>query len=43
MQAELGEASASIDRQVQTERNALGQRVESLADDIVRRLLGTAA
>jgi len=43
VQGELGEASASIDRQVQTERIALGQRVNGLADEIVRRLLGTAA
>src|SRR5262245_16459296 len=43
VQQELTEASAAIDRQVSTERQALSERVRGLADDIVRRLLGTAA
>jgi F-type H+-transporting ATPase subunit b len=43
VQQELGEASAAIDRQVHAERQALAERVRGLADDIVQRLLGTAA
>jgi F-type H+-transporting ATPase subunit b len=43
VQAELGEASAAIDRQVRAERQTLSERVRALADDIVQRLLGTAA
>ena len=43
VQGELAEASASIDRQAQAERSTLAQRAQGLADDIVRRLLGTAA
>jgi F-type H+-transporting ATPase subunit b len=43
VQQELAEASAAIDRQVGVERQALAERVRGLADDIVRRLLGTAA
>jgi F-type H+-transporting ATPase subunit b len=43
VQGELAEASASIDRQAQAERATLAQRAQGLADDIVRRLLGTAA
>jgi F0F1-type ATP synthase membrane subunit b/b' len=43
VQGQLAEASAAIDRQVSTERQALAERVRGLADDIVRRLLGTAA
>ncbi|HEX2464481.1 MAG TPA: hypothetical protein VHR17_07630 [Thermoanaerobaculia bacterium] len=43
VQAELGEASAAIDRQVRAERQTLSERVRTLADDIVQRLLGTAA
>ena len=43
VRAELAEASAAIDRQVHTERQSLAERVRSLADDIVQRLLGTAA
>jgi F0F1-type ATP synthase membrane subunit b/b' len=43
VQQELTEASAAIDRQVSAERQTLAERVRGLADDIVRRLLGTAA
>ena len=43
VQTELAEASAAIDGQARVERQALSERVRGLADDIVQRLLGTAA
>jgi F0F1-type ATP synthase membrane subunit b/b' len=43
VQGELAEASAAIDRQVRVERQTLAERVRGLADEIVQRLLGTAA
>lgn len=43
VQRELGEASASIAGQVAVERQALAERVRGIADQIVQRLLGTAA
>ena len=43
VQRELGEASAAIEGQVAVERQALAERVRGIADQIVQRLLGTAA
>lgn len=43
VQTDLAEASAAIDGQARVERQALSERVRGLADDIVQRLMGTAA
>jgi F-type H+-transporting ATPase subunit b len=43
VQQELAEASATLEVQVRAERQVLAERVRTLADQIVRRLLGTPA
>jgi F0F1-type ATP synthase membrane subunit b/b' len=43
VQQELGEASSALQSQVRSERQVLDQHSRALADEIVRRLLGTAA
>ena len=43
VQQELAEAGAALETQVRAERQVLETRVRTLADQIVRRLLGTPA
>ena len=43
VQQELADAGAALETQVRAERQVLETRVRSLADQIVRRLLGTPA
>jgi F-type H+-transporting ATPase subunit b len=43
VQLELASASEALGKQVERERTVLDERARSLADQIVRRLLGTAA